>query len=119
MVLVRTNNNKIRSKRRSVGTFIAELPLILWVIFIGIGRPLLSLVLTTVCYGMFVQAAKQAADVACSIGEGTIRKAQQTAVAVASVFPGVTVSPDNVQCFIVARTLSTRRYWTVKKVSIS
>jgi len=113
-VLVRTNNNKIRSKRRSVGTSIAEFPLILWVIFIGMGMSLLSLVLTTVRYGMFVEAAKQAANVACSIGEGAIRKARQTAVALDSVFTGVTVSPDTVQCLIVARTLSTRRYWTVK-----
>jgi len=106
MMLV--NHNKIHSKRRLRGTSIAELPLAMWVIFIGIGMPLLSLTLITVRYGMFVEAARQAADVACSTqtygaGSGAVYSAYNTASSIAAVFPGVNMY--DCKCWIIVTPL--------------
>jgi hypothetical protein len=116
MMLVQTNKNKIRAKGRLIGTSIAELPVALWVIFIGIGMPLLSLALITVRFGLFVEAAREAADVASQAQNYTgtgqtgqtsaVTLAQDTAVRVASSFSGITLSPDNVNCWIVITPLS-------------
>ncbi len=116
MVLVNASSNNIRLKRNSIGTTIAELPMVLWLIFMGIGMPLLSLSLITARYALFIESAREAADAACSCqsfsaisgssSTNSITLAQNTAVAVASTFPGIAVSPDNVTCAIVSTPLA-------------
>jgi len=105
-----------------VGTTIAELPAGLWIIFMGICMPLLCLILTTVRFGLFWEAAREAADAACQAQSylatspssspgampqsSSIALAQNTAVNVAALFPGVTINPDDVQCFIIVTPLA-------------
>ena len=103
---------------RLLGTTIAELPMGLWFIFIGIGMPLLCLILNTIRYGLFLEATREAADVAAqaqfyttptsnapltpSAGGSTntglptaaVTLAQNQAVAVASSFSGLSINPD-------------------------
>jgi hypothetical protein len=106
------HTSKIRYKvaTRTVGTTLAELPLGLWVIFFGFCLPLLAMAITTVRFGLFWEAAREAADAACqaqyyadngtSPGQGAVTVATNTASNVAAMFSGVTV--NTVNCYIVA-----------------
>jgi len=106
-------NKKIRPIRKLSGLTIAELPAGLWVIFVGIGMPLLCLVLTTIRFGLFMEAARQAADVAAQAqsylsnsSTGAITLAQDKALAVAGAFPGLSINPDDVKCWIIVTPLA-------------
>lgn len=112
----RSQYRQTRLKKDLVGTTIAELPVSLWIIFIGIAMPLLCLVLTTVRYGLFLEAAREAADVASQaqnyVGSGTgqsgaIALAQSQATAVAASFSGLSISPSDVHCWIVITPITT------------
>ncbi len=110
---------RITFPRNIFGLTIAELPAGLWIIFVGIGMPLLCLVLTTVRFGLFWEAAREASDAACqaqsyastkdSSGDsqaGAIIMAQNMAVNIASMFPGVNISSDDVNCYIIITPLA-------------
>jgi hypothetical protein len=109
-----------RLSLRMHGTSLAELPVGLWVIFVGIGMPLLCLTLTTVRFGLFLEAARQAADVAAQAQTyvnsvapdgtsnlGSVVLAQNQAVTVASSFSGLSINPDDVKCWIVITPIAT------------
>lgn len=99
---------------RCRGTTLAELPMGLWVIFVGMGMPLICLMLTVARYVVFMEAANQAVNLAAqaqqyyssSGSSSAVTQAQDQAVAVASSFSGLTISPENVKCYIVVTPLS-------------
>jgi len=97
----------VQPKANMFGVTITELPAGLWIIFVGICMPLLCLVLTTLRYTLFWEAAREAADAASQAqsynlsGMGSVSLAQNTAVNVAALFSGVTINPDDVQCWII------------------
>ncbi len=115
MILVHNYKTNIQPyKARLRGTTMAELPLVLWVVFVGIGMPLLSLTLITARYALFVEAAREAADAACSCqifmpaagssAMDAVSLAQTTAQTVAATFPGISL--NNVTCSIVVTPLA-------------
>ncbi len=93
----------------------AELPVGLWMIFFGFGLPLLLLVSTTLRFGLFWEAAREAADAACQAqyyvdppnttsSLGSVAVANNTANNVAALFPGISI--NSVNCYIVATSLT-------------
>ncbi len=100
---------KSRLSRVGIGTTIAEVPLGLWIVFIGIAFPAFMLATMTVRFALFWEATRMAAEAACqcqtyqndSTGAGNllptsstlsaVNQATTTAQQVAALFPGVTV----------------------------
>jgi len=105
-------------KNNIFGTTIAELPAGLWIIFCGILMPLLCLILTTVRFALFWEAAREASDAACQAQTyitgtqsgsppGATTIAQNTAYNVSTMFSGITIDPDtDVNCYIIITPLA-------------
>jgi len=86
--------------RRRRGTTLAEMPLALWIIVVGICFPLLMLAIITVRYGFFWNACRQAAQQASkcptfennsSQGPSAVNTADQVAGMAASSFNGISI----------------------------
>src|SRR5271170_3060601 len=96
----------IASKKRCLphGTTIAELPLGLWIIFVGIGFPLFILASLTIRFALFYEAAREAAQsasqaqtyfldaVAPATALSAVHQANQTATQVQNSFSGFNIS---------------------------
>ena len=104
-----------RTKARKCGTTLAELPVGLWIVFLGFCFPLFVLVSTVIRFALFWEAAREATDAACqaqyyidpgnsSNGLGSVALATNTANNVAAMFPGLIVT--SVNCYIVATSLT-------------
>lgn len=95
------------TKYRGKGTTIAELPIGLWIIFVGIGLPLVVLVALTFRFALFWEAAREAAQSACGCQtffsnpifpantQSAINAATAAANTVASTFNGFSLSSTN------------------------
>lgn len=93
-------------KRRVVGTSIAEAPLALWIIILGMAFPLLIIVMTSVKYGFFWNAARDACKQACQAqtfeaappngGQSAMATAISVANAGAASFSGITITSTDV-----------------------
>ncbi len=116
-----TQKKQRRLKSNMFGMTIAELPAGLWIIFVGIAMPLMCLVLTTVRFALFWEATREAAAAACSAQAyatstttsqpgvtqmSAITLAQNTAVNVSSMMSGISINPDDVQCWIIITPLA-------------
>jgi hypothetical protein len=107
------------SKRRRCGTTIAELPLGLWIVFIGIGFPLFILATLTVRFALFWEAAREAAQAACqaqtfynnppfpATALSAVNAANIAANNVLTTFPGSTLTQP-AQVWIVITPISNR-----------
>ena len=91
-----------------------ELPAGLSMMFIGIFFPQLCLVLITVRFTLFLEAAREAGDVASSaqtymdttVSYGAITQARNKVISVSNMFPGITINPDTgVNCYVVTTPL--------------
>jgi hypothetical protein len=110
--------------RSRFGTTIAEVPLGLYIVFIGMAFPVFVLAILSIRFAMFWEAAREAAEAACQCqtyqnnadvtsvtanGASTatlsaVNQALLTAQQVASIFPGVTIG--SVQTWIVKTPVS-------------
>ena len=75
---------------RTAGSVLAEMPVALWILFVGIGLPLIVAITIALRYGLFWQAARQAAQSCC---QAQTFYAPPTATAVSAVqaaIPGLT-----------------------------
>jgi hypothetical protein len=89
---------------RRLGSAMAEAPLAIWILFVGICFPLLILATLTLRLGLFWQAAKEAAQVSCQAqtfltpptyptnATSAVVVATSTASQVLNAFPGCTLS---------------------------
>ncbi|MDZ4838343.1 MAG: hypothetical protein SGJ27_31560 [Candidatus Melainabacteria bacterium] len=108
-----SGRTRVRNKR--VGTTIAEAPLALWIIIMAMAFPLLILVMTSVKYGLFWNAARDACKQACQAQTfeqsgptgslSAVQTAGSVATAAASSFSGITIS--NIEVFIIRTDLIT------------
>lgn len=108
-------SGRTRLKKIRVGTTIAEAPLALWIIILGMAFPLLILVMTSVKYGLFWNAARDACKQACQAqtfeqpppngGLSAVDTANQVATAAAASFSGITIVPP-VQVYIIRTDLT-------------
>lgn len=99
------------------GTTIAELPIGLWIVFIGIGLPLFILTTLTVRFVLFWEAARQSAQIACQArtfysnppfpakAQSAVNLASDTAKDVLKTFPGCKLTKP-VQTWIVITPVS-------------
>ena len=99
------------------GTTIAELPLALWIIFVGIGFPLFILATITLRFALFYQAARESAlqasqsqtffldPAAPSTALSCVHQAVQTATQVQNSFSGFTINSTNV--YIITTPVTT------------
>jgi hypothetical protein len=105
--------------KRSSGTTIAEVPLGLWIVFVGIAFPIFVLAMMSVRFALFCEASREAAAAACQCQTfltnpppapsgpsqlSAVNQALSTAQSVANLFPGVTVG--SVQTSIVQTQIS-------------
>ncbi len=107
MFVLYKQRSQSRSNKR--GLTITEMPVALWVIFVGFCFPLLCLLLTTIRFGLLWEAAREAADAASQAQyyadtgstpqQGAVTLAQNVATNVASMFSGVAL--NSVHCFIL------------------
>lgn len=93
-------NGRVNGRRRKRGTTIAEMPLAMWIIIMGICFPILILGITAMRFGFFWnacrEAAKQAAkcptfQVDSSQGKSAINIADQVATMSANSFNGISI----------------------------
>jgi len=99
-------SSRVNGRRRKRGTTIAEMPLAMWIIIMGICFPILILGIITMRFGFFWnacrEAAKQAAkcptfEVDSSQGKSAVNTADQVATLAANSFNGISiVYPVNV-----------------------
>jgi len=64
-MLIRKRHSSPFINKRSCGTVLAEAPAAIWIVFVGIGFPLIILASLALRFGLFWEAAKQAAQVSC------------------------------------------------------
>jgi hypothetical protein len=107
------------SKRRRRGTTIAELPLGLWMVFVGIGFPVFILATLTARFALFWEAAREAAQAACqartfynnppfpSTALSAVNAANSAASNVLATFPGSTLTQP-AQVWIVITPISSQ-----------
>jgi hypothetical protein len=107
------------SERRRYGTTIAELPLGLWIVFVGIGFPVFILATLTARFALFWEAAREAAQAACqaqtfynnppfpATALSAVNAANTAAVNVLNTFPGSTLTQP-AQVWIVITPVSNR-----------
>jgi hypothetical protein len=108
--------DRTRFRKKRVGTSIAEAPLALWIIILGMAFPLLILVMTSVKFGFFWNAARDACKQACQAqtfeqppptgGTSAVDTANTVANAAAASFSGITIVPP-VQVYIIRTDLVT------------
>src|SRR5258708_27980380 len=96
-----------RSRCQPHGTTIAEVPLGLWIIFVGIGFPLFILASLTIRFALFYEAAREAAQsasqaqtyfldaVAPATALSAVHQPGQTAPQVQNLFSGFNISNTN------------------------
>jgi uncharacterized MAPEG superfamily protein len=104
-----------RIRFRKAGTSIAEAPLALWIIILAMLFPLLILVMTSVRFGFFWNAARDACKQACQAqrfesmaapdGTSAVEIANSVAAAAAGSFSGITIV--STQVFIIRTDLTT------------
>jgi hypothetical protein len=100
---------------RRAGTTIAEAPLALWIIILAMAFPLLILVMTSVRFGFFWNAARDACKQACQAqrfesmvpadGTSAVEIANTVASAAAASFSGISIV--STQVFIIRTDLTT------------
>jgi hypothetical protein len=107
------------SQPRRRGTTIAELPLGLWIVFVGIGFPLFILATLTARFALFWEAAREAAQAACqaqtfysnppfpATALSAVNAANSAANNVLSTFPGSSLTQP-VQVWIVITPVTNR-----------
>lgn len=105
-----------RLNGRSTGTTIAEVPLGLWIIFIGIGLPLFALATITIRFALFYEAAREAVQAASccqtyftdpsapATSLSAVHTATNVANNVVNTFSGLTI--NSVQLYIVTTPVS-------------
>jgi len=103
--------------RRRAATTMAELPLGLWIVFVGIGFPLFILATLSVRFALFWQAAREASQAACQAQTfynnppfpakalSAVNAAGATAQSVLNTFPGCKLTQP-VQVWIVITPIS-------------
>lgn len=105
--------------RRCSGTTIAEAPLAMWIIIVGMMFPLVCLVMIMFRYGLFWNAAREAAQQAGRAptfladptgpngvgGISAVNAAQSVATLSASAFTGITLQP--IRVYIITTNLGT------------
>lgn len=108
--------SKTRLRKKRVGTSIAEAPLALWIIILGMTFPLIILVMTSVKFGFFWNAARDACKQACQAqtfevasatgAPSAVDTANTVATAAAASFSGITIVPP-IQVYIIRTDLVT------------
>lgn len=108
-----SSRNRLRL-RPGVGTTMAEMPLALWIIIVGICFPILMLAIMTIRYGFFWNACRQAAQQAAkcptfqndsSQGKSAVNMADSVASMAASSFNGISIV-NPVHVYIVQTDVS-------------
>ncbi len=104
-----------RRRNHRIGSTIAEAPLALWIVIMAMAFPLLILVMTSLKYAFFWNAARDACKQACSAqtfenpppsGQSAVAIATSVANAAAASFDGITIIPP-VNVFIIRTDLTT------------
>lgn len=90
-------------RRLNSGTTMAEMPLALWILILGIAFPLIIMIMMTVKFGFFWNAARDACKQAVQAqtfsgappqgGLSAIDTAENVATSAASMFSGITLLP--------------------------
>jgi len=107
--MVQRNFSISATRKRCSAQVLAEAPAALWILFVGIGFPLLILATLTLRLGLFWEAVKEAAQVSCQAQTfltpptyptsalSAVQSATTTAQNVLNIFPGCTLTqPVNV-----------------------
>lgn len=81
---------------RTAGSVLAEMPVALWILFVGIGLPLIVAITIALRYGLFWQAARQAAQACC---QTQTFYAPPTATATSAVQAANTAANNTVNAF--------------------
>ncbi|HEY9731032.1 MAG TPA: hypothetical protein V6C89_03920 [Drouetiella sp.] len=110
----RPSSQRNHHRRSDGGTTLAEMPLALWIIIVGICFPILMLAIMTVRYGFFWNACRQAAQQAAkcptfqndsSQGKSAVNTADTVASMAASSFNGISIV-NPVHVYIVQTDVS-------------
>ncbi len=112
----RSRGDRLTVPKSLAGAFIAELPLVLWILFLLLAVPLLNLSTVGLRYGFFMNAAREAVHVASRAKsfqtdispdqKSAVHLAQQEAAFATSMFSEITL--DTVTTNIVVTDLTTR-----------
>lgn len=105
-----------KSRRHGSGAFVAELPLVLWVLFLLLTVPLLNLATVGLRYGFFMNAAREAVHEASRaksfqvdispVEKSAVHRAQDEAITATGMFSEIRL--DSVTTNIVITDLTTK-----------
>jgi hypothetical protein len=105
----------VSCSRRRRGTTIAEMPLAMWIIILGICLPMLMIATMTLRFGFFWNACREAAQQAArcqtfqndsAVGKSSVSVADLVATKSAQAFTGITITAVNV--YIVQTDVNSR-----------
>lgn len=107
---MKCKSTKTRTSRSRRGSFIADAPMALWLLFIGLTLPFLNLASITMRYTFVLAAARDGAFAASrettyTLADAALRaKVAQTAAS----FTGITINPAQVRTYVVTTNIATK-----------